>query len=335
MVIHLPTVNAICLQTTALIYLFALGAVAVEPVKTGWTESELTVVADAAIVSAKADKNNAVVRLIELSVALHKAGDDSLARESLLTAVPLIDVPHYARNISGHVWVDGQRGTLIEKLAQLGAGAVADKLAAVEVQPTVKIALLGNLGSGYAGAGNIQESLRVADSIAALKRASNDSSTDFADAVTSAISDVASALAKAGAIDDSLRLATPLPNGIPKAESLSQAAHELCKGKKLDLLKGGEVADQVATSASLGLVTAGMPYDKVRLMMTAGIDLAECKGASAAKAFVAGSAKAVLTDWGLAEELVQRQDIVTGHDHFGRCSHTISRRVSQIPCSNG
>jgi hypothetical protein len=27
--------------------------------------------------------------------------------------------------------------------------------------------------------------------------------------------------------------------------------------------------------------------------------------------------------------------IVTGHDHFGRCSHTISRRVSQIPCSNG
>ncbi len=26
---------------------------------------------------------------------------------------------------------------------------------------------------------------------------------------------------------------------------------------------------------------------------------------------------------------------VTGHDHFGRCSHTISRRVSQIPCSNG
>lgn len=144
--------------------------------------------------------------LLNLADALVKAGKLAHARIVLVNAAALLDQ-------SNDLVTTSVRGSIVEKLAQFGAIAEAEKMAAAAIDAQSRIVLLGKMGAGLAKAGNLAAAQNTALSLKSeAEKAVSD--PQVAAASAGAISEIALALAANGGSESASLLADALPPSV-------------------------------------------------------------------------------------------------------------------------
>jgi len=251
-----------------------------------WTEDDSSAVAEAAMVAAgSASKTTQASMLVELAEALIRAGNVPKAKEAVARAASSLGQPIDSPTDSMGSYA---RGRIVEKLALLGEPSAAKALATTNAAPAVKAMLLGKLGVGRARAGSIDDAQWAANAINSLSEVSVGAIP--ADISTKAIAEISLALADAGALDEALQMALPLPNEFSKVQALSQTARLLCKKNSLGTglsRRSQEILHQLTNTARLVAEATNKTFEKTNVAGVAGVAFADCKGAESAKSFVA------------------------------------------------
>ena len=137
---------------------FAVGTVAdlaALAASTPWTLHDLDTVADAAVTSAeimKDHRSSHTIMLAQLAEMLAKAGAKARAIDVLLKAGGVLDPPN-------DLAASGARAHVLGDLAKPGDERDAAALANVDAPVSVKVGLLGALGTGQAQAGDLSGAL--------------------------------------------------------------------------------------------------------------------------------------------------------------------------------
>jgi tetratricopeptide (TPR) repeat protein len=312
--------------TVAPVFLLALTWLASTPAGAdqrgdSWTANDSGAVAEAAIVVANgASKTSQASMLVELADALIRAGNAPKAKEAAARAASSLSQPS---DLPADSMGSYARGRIVEKLALLGELPAARVLATIDATPSVKAVLLGKFGAGRAHAGSIDDARLAATAINSLSNASADAIP--VDVSTKAIADISLALADAGALDEALQIAIPLPNEFSKVQALSQAVRLLCKKDNLGTglsQRSQEILQQVANAARLVADSTNKPFEKANVAGMAGVAFADCEGAESAKSFITEMIGPDLRDRALA----------TAVDRFTlRNEFTLARALLPIP----
>jgi tetratricopeptide (TPR) repeat protein len=208
------------------------------------------------------------------------------------------------------------RGRVVEKLALLDEVSAAKSLAADTAQPT-KAVMLGKFGAGRARAGSTEDARWAANEINSLSDTS--ASMSLADVSARAIVEISLELSAAGALEEAVNMAAPLPNRVPKVQALSRSAQILCKK---DISGAGyrlysqTVLQQVVNAGRLAVEAADKPFEKVNGVATVGEAIASCGGADKAKTYIVEATEAGLVDRTLAtlvDRLAQQGEFILGH----------------------
>lgn len=276
-----------------------------------WTADDSSAVAEAAVVVASsASKTTQPSMLVELADALIRGGNAQKAKEVAARAASSLSQPADSPTDSIGSYASAR---IVEKLAQLGEPSAAKALATTDGTPSVKAMLLGKFGAGRARAGSIEDARLAATAISSLSNAS--AGAIPADISTKAIADISLALADAGALDEALQMALPLPNEFSKVQALSQTARLLCKRDNLGTVpsqRSQEILQQVVNAARLVAEATNKPFEKTYVAGVAGVAFADCKGADSAKSFIAETIGPDLRDRALAttvDRLMQQGEL--------------------------
>ena len=204
-------------------------------------------------------------RLVKLADALMSGGNAARAKVALVKAGSLLGpVTNFSDKIS--------REEIVEKLAQLGSVADAEALAGIDVAPSIKVVLLGKLGTGRARAGDFSAAQNAAKSVTTLVEANVGTNPNVASSAQVSLAGIAMALSASGATDEALRLAEELPDGLRKLQVYAKVAHTLCgsaakRPSEQRLIQN--IADKATQAARQTLTTADKAYERFGVAQTA------------------------------------------------------------------
>jgi hypothetical protein len=267
-----------------------------------WTMDDSNAVAVAAIDAAASIDGRSSFQFVELARALIKAGNSVQARVVLAKASSVLGPP-----------VDNavDRDNIVQMLAQLGYAADADALIGNDAEPGMKIRLLGKLGAGRARAGDIAAAQKAAAMVISTAETSATVHPVFA---SSALVEIGIALSEAGAQAEAVRLAEPMPAGVPKMRIIVQVAQALrvaATNRTGNPLQLQNVTDKVTAAARLA-VSADKGPDQSSIIFLAAETIAECNGAAPARKLVSETVPADKA----AELLTRLSDRLTARQEF-------------------
>lgn len=256
------------------------------PTQGAWSLGDLDTLANAAV-QAELDpgriggaRSNQATDLLRLADALIRTGDSAAAKRVIGKAISVLGPPT-------DMMAAAARADVVEKLAQAGDMPGAEAFAALDLPPEQKAPVLAKLGAARARAGDIAGARKAVDAIRSLPGASGPVTEN--NVFDRAVSSIGEALADSHAAPQAAQLSSSLPGGTFLVKMLSHAALVLCSEQPsvaADLKHGREIAEDAKREARSALPGLKFPYAKVNLLSAAAEAVAECEGATAARAFV-------------------------------------------------